>query len=1002
MGSWGRNYLVAERRGTVTFLFTDVEGSTRLLKQLRDGYSPALEEHQRILRGAFAAHGGEEVDTQGDAFFYVFPRARAAAEAAAEAQRGLAAHPWPNGSEFRVRIGIHTGEPLVSDEGRYYGLSVHRTARIMAAGHGGQILLSQATASVLEDDEPAGIGLKNLGEHRLKDLDRPEHIYQLEVDGLPATFPPIRTLDEAAGSPAPGWRRAVRSRPGVVVGIAAALTVALVAGVIVLVPGRGSDALSHINANALGFVDPANGTISAQAPVGATPSHVAVGGGAIWVTNADGDSVSRVDPRTHALIQTIPVGSSPSGITVGDGAVWVANSLDGTVSRIDPSTNSVRQTIRVGNAPVGIAFAAGSIWVANTGDNTTTMIDPATGRRSKTLPIATFEFAFGAGTLWASDLTGNQVTRIDPASGQAVSAIQVGNGPQGIAFGDGAAWVTNSLSGTVMRIDPTTDSIVGTVRVGNGPTAVAVGADGAWVSNEFDGTLVRIDPRTNQVGTRISVGNRPQGVAISNGAILVGVRPSGAGHRGGTLTVRMNRDLDSIDPAIAYDSTSWSVLRMTNDGLVAFNQASGVAGTQLVPDLAVSLPTPTEGGRTYTFHLRSGIRYSNGGPVRASDVRSTLERAFELGTPVPEYYTAIAGATGCVKRPETCDLSSGIVSDDATGTVTFHLVKPDPEFLDKLAMPFADVVPAGSPATLAHTHPLPATGPYMILSYRPHHLLTLVRNPRFHEWSKAAQPDGYPDIIALKIGGTPDGAVNDVIRGAADVFDGSQSETPPSPALLARIEVRHASQVHTNPQPATVGIFLNTRLLPFKNLDARRALNYAADRSAAVRAFAGPSLARPTCQFLPPGFPGYLPYCPYTAGSTTRGIWTSPDLMKARHLVAVSGTKGMRVTVWSWGDLGGLGPFMVKLVRSLGYRVSLKVVNGTQYFPVVSDSRTRAQIGTNEWISDYPKASGFFVPILTCGSYLPKNPYNANDSAFCNRRIDDEVAASDRLGGHQP
>ena len=124
-------------RGTVTFLFTDVEGSTQLLKQLRDSYGSVLETHQRLLREAFGAHGGEEVDTQGDAFFYVFSRARDAAAAAADGQRALASHDWPEGAALRVRMGLHTGEPVLSDEGRYHGMGVHRTARIMAAGHGG-------------------------------------------------------------------------------------------------------------------------------------------------------------------------------------------------------------------------------------------------------------------------------------------------------------------------------------------------------------------------------------------------------------------------------------------------------------------------------------------------------------------------------------------------------------------------------------------------------------------------------------------------------------------------------------------------------------------------------------------------------------------------------------------------------------------------------------------------------------------------------------------------
>src|SRR5512133_2731858 len=170
---------MAERpRGTVTFLFTDVEGSTSLLKHLRDGCGVVLSEHARLLREAFAAHGGEEVDTQGDGFFYVFSRARDAAAAAADGQRALAAHDWPDGAAFRVRMGLHTGEPNRSDEGRYHGMGVHRTARIMAAGHGGQILASQATASVLDDDDLDGVGLHDLGEHRLKDFERPVRIYE--------------------------------------------------------------------------------------------------------------------------------------------------------------------------------------------------------------------------------------------------------------------------------------------------------------------------------------------------------------------------------------------------------------------------------------------------------------------------------------------------------------------------------------------------------------------------------------------------------------------------------------------------------------------------------------------------------------------------------------------------------------------------------------------------------------------------------------------------------
>ena len=200
--------------------------------------------------------------------------------------------------------------------------------------------------------------------------------------------------------------------------------------------------------------------------------------------------------------------------------------------------------------------------------------------------------------------------------------------------------------------------------------------------------------------------------------------------------------------------------------------------------------------------------------MKASDIRNAFERDFEIGQLSVRYYDVIVGADRCV-RHRRCDLSRGIVADDVANTVTFHLVAPDPEFLDQLALEFAYAVPAGAPANEVLTHPLPATGPYMIASYRPKHGLTLVRNPYFHEWSKAAQPDGYPDKIVFKIGGTPNEAVRDVLAGKADAFSTSQSENPPSAALLDAVTLRHASQMHTNPQQATIALFLNTRLAPF-------------------------------------------------------------------------------------------------------------------------------------------------------------------------------------------
>jgi class 3 adenylate cyclase len=181
--------------GTVTFLFSDIEGSTRLLRELGERWEEALAAHNRILRDAFAEAGGREVDRQGDAFFAVFPQARSAVAAAASAQRTLASEQWPEGAQLRVRMGVHTGEPSVGGEG-YLGVDVVRAARICSAAHGGQVLVSETTHALVGGKE-----LKDLGVHHLKDMEHPERLFQLELPDLPGEFAAPRTLDRPEAAP---------------------------------------------------------------------------------------------------------------------------------------------------------------------------------------------------------------------------------------------------------------------------------------------------------------------------------------------------------------------------------------------------------------------------------------------------------------------------------------------------------------------------------------------------------------------------------------------------------------------------------------------------------------------------------------------------------------------------------------------------------------------------------------------------------------------------------
>ena len=188
---------------------------------------------------------------------------------------------------------------------------------------------------------------------------------------------------------------------------------------------------------------------------------------------------------------------------------------------------------------------------------------------------------------------------------------------------------------------------------------------------------------------------------------------------------------------------------MTSDGLVGYRRTGGVAGDELVPDLAVALPEPTDKGLTYTFHLRSGIRYSTGVPLRASDFRRGLERAYKVGGGPVGDLSLIVGSRQCQAHPATCDLSRGIVADDSMNTVTIHLTKPDPDLFAQLTLPAAYPVPRGTRVHLP-ARTVPGTGPYEFRTYSPdlskkrqaHGQLVLTRNPYFRQWSAAAQPTG--------------------------------------------------------------------------------------------------------------------------------------------------------------------------------------------------------------------------------------------------------------------
>jgi YVTN family beta-propeller protein len=819
---------------------------------------------------------------------------------------------------------------------------------------------------------------------------------ELELDGegtgqqaltaTPAHSQQTRPVDQAnvtASLAAGGRARARRGRARRLALLAAILLGAAVALPTVLAAGPAVQ--GTVLADSVGELTAAGTGVTRSVALPGPPDAAVSADGSVWVASSEENAVYRINPVTAAVVQAIPVGSGPSAMVANGQDIWVANTLNGTVSRINAAVDRVVQTVPVGTEPVGIAAGGGSLWVTDAAGSTLWVLDPVSGQPTGTIPLASAPsgVAFGDGAVWVTSPDDDSVIRVDPRSGQPGRPIRVGAGPTAIAFGLGSVWVANGLDSTVSRIDPSTGTVTVTIPAEDGVNALAIAGHSVWAAARLASALTRINAGTDSPGLAVPVGGSPVALTASGGNVwvaadaAVSVRPSY-----GTLRVVSTVRPTSIDPALQYPSMGPVFGQSTYDTLVTFQETGGSAGLQLVPDLALAMPTVSAGGMVYTFTLRPGLRYSTGRPVLAQDFRYAIERVMDLNAQAASFLDGIVGAAACTPG-ERCDLSRGIITDNAAKTVTFRLTAPDADFLYKLAFRFTAPVPQDVPMRDSGTNPVPGTGPYMITRYLPGQQVIFARNPYFREWSAAAQPQGFPAGMVWTFGGS-------VTRETAEIEDGQADWTDDPLPDVAGLIARFPAQVHVNPLPAIVYTAFNTRVAPFNDPRVRRAFSLAADRSNFVAMIGGPDLAAPTCQILPPGIPGYEPYCPFTTDPGASGAWVGPDLAAARQLVAESGTSGMHVTVWSddFAPDPTTGAFTVSVLRELGYRASLHIAT-PQALQAVNDSRRRIQATDGNWFADYPSASDFFDLFFRCSAFRLADPADTrNGSFFCDPAID--------------
>ena len=957
-------------RFLTTVVMTDIVGSTEHAAELGDSaWRELLQQHHALIRTELRRHGGREMDTAGDGFFVIF-------DAPAQAVRCvLAMADEVRALGLEIRAGAHVGE-VQQMAGKVTGIAVVIASRIMAGGGAGDVLVSSTVRDLVAG---SGLAFEDRGVRQLKGVPDEWRVYSVrgsEAQAVTAGQPvPARERRAAAVRRAqarPIWQR----RPRLAAAVAGTLAVMLVAtGLLVWKPWQPA-ALASVSENSVGVIDPDRQEVIGEIGVGTRPGGIAVSEGYAWVTNTGSDTVSQIDLETGAMLSRISVGRSPVGIAVAEGSVWVANSGDQTITRINAEIGQVvGEPTQVGNGPTAIAAVGSVLWVANSTDSTVVSVDAQTGEIGHRTGVGAGPIALAADetAVWVVSEDGAAVTQLDPVTGVTLAApIQLAVRPTGVALDADSAWVT-AVDGTVTQIDRAANRIRSTIDVGGSLTAIAISGERVWVGSR-EGHVYQLNPASQPAPEAISVGTAVGALAEVEGQVWLAAQASPASHRGGTLRVLVVDELPPLEP-LAFEG--FTIPGLVSDGLVGYRRAGGAPGTTLLPALASAVPQPTNGGLTYTFRLRADLMYSTGEPVRAADFRRAIERSFQV-TPVDAigsiFYSGIDGAGACASDGETpvarCDLSSGIEVDDANGIVTFHLSVPDPDFVAKLAQPFAFPVPEGVPMDAVINDTFPGTGPYVVAEVTETEL-RLARNPHFTVFDAAVRPDGFPDEIVFSIVGTPDLSVEDVDelrigtveRGEADLTSyniGSRT----SPELFAPIKTRYPGQWKVG-SVQTIFVTMNPSVPPFDSVDARRAVNFAINRAQMADLSGGPPDAAITCQLLPPGWPGYQPYCPYTLNPDEGGRWSAPDLATAQQLVEASGTRGMEVLVGpTFPQLQGPLDNLASVLTGLGYVVSVDhETTDAGIFESWASGRTQATV--IGWIPDIV-APSTFLGILTC------------------------------------
>jgi peptide/nickel transport system substrate-binding protein len=450
-----------------------------------------------------------------------------------------------------------------------------------------------------------------------------------------------------------------------------------------------------------------------------------------------------------------------------------------------------------------------------------------------------------------------------------------------------------------------------------------------------------------------------------------------AGKQGGAITIAQGSQPDSLDPAVAYTSNSWEPLWLVYTAPLTYRRAEGAGGAELIPGVATALPKISADGKTYSFRIREGLKYSDGSPVAANDFEHAVKRVLNLESGGTYLFEGIEGAIEYIDAGEADGDIGGITADDKTGEVTIELTAADGSFSNVLATTFAGFVPADTPFENLTKDPPPGVGPYEITKSVPNREFVMEKVPGF---DIPDIPKGNVDTITTKIVKSPARQAQDVIAGELDYMQ----DAPPTD-LTAEIKARYSDRYKEWPTLSVNYFFLNQALPPFDDEQVREAVNVAVDSRAIARLFGGRLSA--TCNLIPAGIPGHAERdCPF-------GDPNAPgDTAKAKQLIEDAGATGEKVTVYANNDTNRpqIGEYYTGLLNEIGLDANLRVVDGAVYMSTIGNAKTKAQTGLANWFADFPHPATFMQQVDGT-TIQPTN--NGNYGNVDDPEINKEIAA---------